>query len=141
MTHPKDSTSPAEGAHEPTHAVAGEQSTKTVLDRELPKGSSLADRTPNGGVISTSSSSNRSKGAKRSTDKVNFNVGKNSSAIRLSPVPKAALTPLEPAPVPSICVPPVSLSSRVFPMQGTHSAIDMRRVLSGMNHHGINMPS
>lgn len=93
-------------------AKTQEQSVKTVLAKELPKGSSLTGQVPPNGVVSASSS-DHGKGcvsAKHAADEVNVRAGKDLSVARCSPVSRAAHALRKTSAVCSLQVPPVAPS-------------------------------
>ncbi|KAF8332546.1 hypothetical protein F5887DRAFT_1080692 [Amanita rubescens] len=131
-------------------AKAREQSIKTVLDRDSPKGSSQADPKPSGPVVSAlapSSHGNVRAPERSPVGKREVSMEKRISAVRHSPVAEAAPTLLS-MPVSCIRAPPAplskdgtSLSSRAFPTQRAHNASGMHRVVSTTTRREIKTPS
>ena len=129
------------------HAKAQEQSNKTILQRELPERCSLMGVKPSSWVVLVLASLvhvNICAIVKPTvTGKKEVSMVKEKSAVRHSPLPKAALMLLKPAPISYLQTPPApsskngTLSSQVFPMQHTYNAIKMHQIVGKMTHHAI----
>ncbi|KAF8350324.1 hypothetical protein F5887DRAFT_1070517 [Amanita rubescens] len=133
-------------------AKAREQSIKTVLDRDFPKGSSQVDAKPSGSVVSAPAPAARgnARTPEKSPRKGEVSTMKRTSAIRHSPVAEAAPTLPKSTPVSYIRAPPAPLSkdgaslesARVFPtVQRAHNAIGIHRVVSTTTYREIKTPS
>src|SRR6266550_1882056 len=142
--------------HRPSMRVKPvEQSTKTVLSREPPKGNSLMGAKPSNRVTSesTSPSSKRAiiRNAVESPQAVmkrkevsSVKAAKGTSATKHSPMPKAAPTLLKSTPVFSIRAPPApSPKDRIFPSSRTNLTLhtpnttSTRRIMSDVTRRKI----
>ena len=142
--------------HRPSMRVKPvEQSTKTVLSREPPKGNSLMGAKPSSRVVSAPASPvhvNRCAAlrplATKRKEVSSVGAAKGTSATKHSPMPKAAPTLLKSTPVFSIRAPPapspkdrISPSLRVSLTIHTPNAISMRRVASDVTRNKIETQS
>src|SRR6266576_3387702 len=120
-------------------AKAREQPNKTVLDREPPKGNSLMGAKPSSRVISTPASPVRvnRRAALRppATTRKEVSMEKRgTSAIKNSPVPRAALTLPKSTPVSYIRALPTTPSSQTTSMREVLKVVSTRRAVSETAH-------
>ncbi|KAF8666301.1 hypothetical protein AX14_006502 [Amanita brunnescens Koide BX004] len=133
---------------------AREQSFKTVLSREFPKGNSLKGIKPSSRISSAPIATMHTaiqaptKPPDRKDKMGDVSRKKQMSAAEHSPAPKAALTLPKYTPISCIQAPPAPsykdrapLSSQVFPLQRTCNAIRMHQVASDMAHLETKTPS
>src|SRR6266576_1525037 len=136
-------------------AKAREQPNKTVLDREPLKGNSLMGAKPSSRVVSAPASpahvNRRAALRPPATTRKEVSMEKRrTSAIKHSPVPKAAPTLPKSIPVSCIWVSPASPSkngtlpsSQAIPTRDNLklSVVSTRRAVSEMTHHRTEIPS
>src|SRR6266576_1611037 len=133
--------------HRPSMRVKPvEQSTKTVLSREHPKGNSLMGAKPSSRVVSAPASPvhvNRCAALRPSaTTRKEVSMEKRgTSAIKHSPVPRAALTLPKSTPVSYIWALPTTPSSRANLMLRIPSTISTRQVASDVTRRKIETQS
>ncbi|KAF8626201.1 hypothetical protein AX14_011495 [Amanita brunnescens Koide BX004] len=117
----KDSSIPRVSFSPSVCAKIQKQSVKTVLDKELPKGSSLTGGALLIGIVSAPLSSDCGKSyapTRRSVNKVSISTGEDVKAARRSPISKAAFTLHKAMPVYTLRVSPASPSALTKQLTG-----------------------